>query len=89
MPDIWKDHFPTNAEEASKFRAYTQLHALANSVLAVATTRVEGTWSAYCNSVPGMSHRKEAEEVLRHGCKLSEKVALVLFPELEGVPYAL
>ena len=42
--------------------------ALASRVLAVATTRVEGTWKAYCDAVPGRDHRAECDAVLKHEC---------------------
>ena len=84
MPEQWVDHF-SNPKE---FKHYVRLHALAMRVLAVAHTRIEGTWCAYINAVPGQDHSGEYQEVLRHGDKLAEKIALQLFPELEGVPYA-
>ena len=62
--------------------------ALAMKVLAVAQTRVEGAWSAYIDAVPGMDHEAEQEAVLRHGEKLPEAVARLLFPSMEAIPYA-
>ena len=62
--------------------------ALATRVLVVARTRIEGTWAAYCDAVPGMDHDQEQEAVLAHGDKLSESVAVMLFPEFNGMPYA-
>jgi len=61
--------------------------ALARRVLAVATTRVEGAWTAYIDVVPGIDHDLEFQDVLDSGDCLPEKVARVLFPEFEG-PYA-
>ena len=81
-------HFPTNPEEARAWSPYQRNHALAMTVLAVAHTRVEGAWCAYINSVPGMNHRAEEQAVLDNGEKLGEEIALALFPELRGVPYA-
>ena len=65
-----------------------RIHALANRVLAVAATRVEGTWAAYCDAVPGDKHTAEANAVLANGDKLMEEVARVLFPMFKDLPYA-
>lgn len=62
--------------------------ALARCVLAVAETRAEGTWAAYCDAVPGKNHENELEPVLNQGAKLTEDVARVLFPYFREVPYA-
>ncbi len=61
--------------------------ALSMKVLVVAKTRIEGTWSAYCDAVPGDKHSAEWPAVLANGDKLMEKVARVLFPEFDEVPY--
>lgn len=58
-------------------------------VLVVAKTRVECSWAAYIDAVPGMNHAMEADAVLNHGDKLDERIARAVFPEFEGVPYAL
>ena len=63
-------------------------HALARRVLVVACTRIEGTWSAYCDAVPGDNHLMERDAVLANGDKLIEEVARVLFPILDGTPYS-
>ena len=65
-----------------------KLHGLAMRVLAVATTRIEGTWKAYIDAVPGMDHDKEYEQVLRHGDQLGEDIAKALFPGFADIPYA-
>ncbi len=65
-----------------------RIHALANKVLAVAATRIEGTWAAYCDAVPGDKHTAEANAVLANGDKLMEEVARVLFPMFKDLPYA-
>lgn len=62
--------------------------ALASNVLVVARTRVEGTWAAYCDAVPGLSHRQEWQDVLDSGCKLGEPIARALFPIFKDTPYA-
>ena len=63
-------------------------HALARRVLVVARTRIEGTWSAYCDAVPGDNHLMERNAVLANGDKLIEEVARVLFPMFKDLPYA-
>ncbi len=88
LPVRWREHFPTTLEEAKKWQRYTARYALASKVLTVATTRIDGTWKAYCDAVPGEDHHAEKGEVLRHGDPLREKVARALFPEFEEVPYA-
>lgn len=62
--------------------------ALASNVLAVAQTRIEGTWSAYCDAVEGWEHRQEFREVLRSGDKLPEGIAKAIFPEFQDIPYS-
>lgn len=62
--------------------------ALNHDVLVVAVKRSEGYWCAYIKAVPGDSHEREKSEVARHGGKLSEKVALAIFPRFKGTPYA-
>lgn len=58
--------------------------ALARKVLCVATTRVEGSWTAYINAVPGLDHHVEVDVVLARGTKLPERIARMLFPEFDG-----
>lgn len=62
--------------------------ALHQHVLVVAKTRIEGAWSAFCGPVPGMNHQFEWQEVTQTGEVLPEKVARVLFPEYDELPYA-
>jgi len=64
------------------------IHALARKVLVVAKTRIEGTWAAYCDAVPGDNHVMEGHAVLEDGDKLTEEIARVLFPIFKGLPYA-
>ena len=71
-----------------EFQPVVQRRALASRVLVVACTRVEGTWAAYCDAVPGYDHNDEQEAVLRYGDKITEPFARVLFPEFESLPYA-
>ena len=65
-----------------------RIHPLAAKVLAAATTRIEGTWKAYINSVPGKRHDLEYNEVLRHGDEIPEHIAKVMFPDFADLPYA-
>lgn len=62
--------------------------ALDINVLVVAVKRVEGYWCAYIKNCLGDNHEKELEEVKSWGSKLSEKIALAIFPMYEGIPYA-
>ena len=73
---------------AQDWKPTVRLHALASKVLVVAKTRVEGTWSAYCDAVPGDNHELEVDEVLKRGDKMPEYIARVLFPEFKDIPYA-
>ncbi len=61
---------------------------LAPNVLAVAVTRIEGTWKAYCGAVPGYSHDREWHEIRQSGEKLPHGIACAIFPEFADVPYA-
>lgn len=79
--------FPTTADEAQAWTKVIRYSALSSRVLVVACTRIEGVWSAYCDAVDGMDHKREADAVLRHGDKLAEPVARVLFPQFENIPY--
>lgn len=88
LPKPWCDHFPTSVSTALEFTPLVFIHPLETHVLAVARTRVECAWSAYVAAVPGMSHLEEAPAVLERGAKLDEAIARVLFPRLDGVPYA-
>lgn len=83
LMERWKAHFAVRPWER-----FTIKLALARKVLVVAHTRIEGAWCAYVDAVPGQNHDLEIEEVRRHGNKLSEGVARVLFPLFDGVPYA-
>ena len=88
LPEIWRDHFPRTPEQAKEWKPIVHRAALHYQVLCVATTRIEGMWSAYCAPVPGANHDNEMDEVLRLGSKLREDVARVMFQRFKGVPYA-
>ncbi len=88
LPEPLRSHFPKSAEEERAFEPRVIRYALAGRVLVVANTRVECVWCAYCDAVPGINHDYEEQAVLRHGDKLGEKIARVLFPQFKDVPYA-
>jgi len=80
--------FPENSDESKGWEPKIQIRALASTVLVVATTRIEGTWKAYCDSVPGRSHKHEYQAVLDHGNAVPERVAVAMFPQFASIPYA-
>lgn len=88
MRTIGNFEFPETPYEASVWKKQCRHRALAKNVLCVATTRVEGKWCAYCDAVPGERHVAEWYAVLRNGAKLPEGIALAVFPEFDGIPYA-
>jgi len=90
MKTIGKYQFPEqgNQIECAAWKPEIRRTALARNVLAVAKTRIEGAWSAYCLAVPGQNHDDEYMEVLLSGDKMREIVARVLFPQFDGVPYS-
>src|SRR3990167_6286294 len=47
LPEPWRSHFPKTIEEAKTWSRCILRRALASRVLAVAVTRIEGTWRAY------------------------------------------
>lgn len=77
-----------NFEEANAWKKTFRRRALHSQILVVAVTRIEGTWKAYIGPVPGHNHDVEWESVYREGNDVGEKLARVLFPDFEGVPYA-
>lgn len=88
LPEPMRSRFPKSQEEAQSFEHIVIYYALASKVLAVAHTRIECAWCAYCDAVPGRNHGDETQAVLDYGDKLSESFARVLFPQFEDVPYA-
>ena len=75
-------------EEAANWTPTVRRRALAQKVLSVAVTRIEGAWAAYVDAVPGQKHSLEFEAVLDNGAKLDEAVARSIFPEFDGLTYA-
>ena len=86
IPHWAEQHFADAT--SGQWHPYIIHHALHTNVLAVATTRIEGKWTAYISNVPGHHHDVEKHGVLRHGEKLAEEIAVVLFPDFKGIPYA-
>lgn len=79
--------FPAT-DELAGWEPTVRVRTLARRVLAVARTRIEGKWAAYCDAVPGKNHDYEFQDVLDQGVKLPEPWARALFPEFDGIPYA-
>ena len=90
MKTLGRFEFPEqgNRDECDTWKPFVTRTALHSTVLIVAKTRIEGTWRAYCGSVPGQNHDNEMEPVLRNGDRVPEKIARVMFPCFDGVPYA-
>ena len=88
MKTIGRYNFPETEAEVNTWTPDVSWQALAQKVLVVAKTRIEGKWVAYCDSVAGNDHDQEYDEVLRSGEKLPEDFARHLFPAFEGIPYA-
>ncbi len=55
--------------------------ALDSKVIVVAIEGAVKDWAAYIGAVPGDNHDKEWFDVAKHGTKLPEKVARLLFPD--------
>lgn len=81
-------YFPETKDEADRWQPMRVNRGLAQRVLAVAQTRIEGAWSAYIDAVPGKRHDEESGAVLEHGQKLSEAVARAMFPMFDQIPYS-
>lgn len=58
-------HFPKRGDSAAvdAWAPFTAHCALDRNVLCVATTRIEGAWSAYVAAVPGVNHGRERAAV--------------------------
>lgn len=80
--------FPKNIEEVKLWTPKVIYRALDRRVVAVATTRIEGKWSAYIGAVDGIRHDIEYLEVIALGGKLDENVARSIFYEFADLPYA-
>lgn len=80
--------FPKNQEEAKLWQPVVKYRSLDRRVVAVATTRIDGAWSAYIGAVDGICHDKEYFEVIEQGAKLDENVARSIFFEFTDIPYS-
>lgn len=83
-----RSHFPKTRDEAMDFQPLIRYRALSSKVLVVAQTRIETAWCAFVDAVPGENHRDEFKAVASYGAKVDEKLARLLFPEFDEVPYA-
>ena len=83
-----RSHFPKSPAECRDWEPLVLHRALSSRVLAVAVTRIECSWAAYCDAVPGMNHHEEVGAVRERGSKLDEPVARAIFPRFAEVPYA-
>src|SRR3990172_3477661 len=88
LPEPLRSHFPKSREEADHWQPLVRYRALASCVLVVATTRIECAGIAYIDAVPGGNNNQEFDAVLRHGAKLHQALARILWPEFDEVPYA-
>lgn len=88
MITIGRCSFPESSQEAASWEEISITRALHRQVLCFAHTRVEGAWCAYCFPVPGRFHEQESFLWETEGDKMPEAVALAMFPEFEGIPYA-
>jgi len=79
--------FKKGTEQMTEFKPDIKIYALASKVLAVATTRIEGTWKAYINAVPGIDHSEEFNDVLQYGEDPGERIARAIFPDFYDIPY--
>jgi len=88
MKEIGGLPFPETQTEAAEWESTTTRRTLARHVLVVATTRIEGTWAAYCMEVPGKNYDVEEVFVLHSGDKLPESWARAMFPIFDDIPYS-
>ena len=89
LPEPLRSHFPKSVPEANEWEAHIRYRALSDScVMVVAVTRIECAWRCYIGAVAGMNHDREWQAVRDYGGTLPEEVALAIFPEFKGVPYA-
>jgi len=88
MKILGRFEFPETEAEADGWKPFVTRTALHATVLIVARTRIEGTWKAYCGSVPGWNHDNEMDPVLRNGDRVPEHIARACFKCFEGIPYA-
>jgi hypothetical protein len=74
---------PSNPKRRAAYRSVFD-----RTVLAVAVQGGGYDWACYIKSVEGTSHAREADDVYRHGSKVNEEFATLLFPDFaEGCTY--
>ena len=88
MKTIATIDFPECREEALEWIPTVRVRALHRQVLAVARTRVEGTWACYVFPVPGKNHDDEIGHWETEGVKQLSDLACALFPYFADIPYA-
>ena len=88
MKNIAGIDFPECREEALGWIPTVRVIALHRQVLAVARTRVEGTWACYVFPVEGKNHDDEVADWKTEGCKQRSGMACSLFPQFADIPYA-
>ena len=94
MKTIGAFTFPETDSDAVEWKPQIEYRSLGGqnhrrgAILAVAKTRIEGTWIAYIGVVEGRSFDAEYDEVLRIGTPVNRYVAQILFPRFAKVPYA-
>ena len=79
--------YPHDSVAIAEWRPQVAVKCLAHKVLAVANTRIEGTWKAYISDVPGKNHDEEWKLVRSHGVTLQEDLAKAMFPGFAEIPY--
>lgn len=94
MKTIGHFKFPENPDEAKtwqpdhEFCGFGGQNHGRGTILAAATTRIEGRWKAYIGVVDGHNFDVEYQEVLEIGTPLLESMAREIFDRYDGLPYA-
>lgn len=78
-------------EEINTWEPTMWVRGMHTHVVAVGRSRIEGAWACYIVWLPKScdNHLRGAEEHWGDGAKADEALARLLFPQFEGVPYAL
>lgn len=79
---------PDDSSECRGWEPQVAYYAMCRTVIVVANTRVEGRWKAYIDSVAGIDHETEWQDVRRHGVTIPQPVARAMFPGFADIPYA-
>lgn len=88
MKTIGQFEFPETQEDMAQWAPSMSHQAIHRTVLLVAKTRVEGSWSCYCTPVPGKNHDEERYLWKTQGAKVGAAVARAAFPLFAEIPYA-